>query len=63
MKKFERNLTILILTIDVVLIWRGVWGLLDLYLFPSNEILSLSTGIIVGIIILYSHGKNLRELL
>jgi len=37
----------------IVSFWRGVWGLMDLYLFPGNEILSLSVSVIIGLVVLW----------
>jgi hypothetical protein len=37
----------------VVLFWRGVWGLLDIYLFPENLTLSFFVSVVVGLGILY----------
>ncbi|MBU0766962.1 hypothetical protein KKF55_04250 [Patescibacteria group bacterium] len=48
----------------VVLFWRGMWGVLDLYLFPENEALSFVTSILLGILILLIHDgfRKLDEL-
>ena len=43
---------IVIASLAIVGFWRGVWGLMDIYLFPKNNILSLITSIIFGMIIL-----------
>ena len=45
----------------VVLFWRGMWGVLDLYLFPENEALSFITSIMLGILILLIH-DGLRKI-
>lgn len=37
-------------------------GLLDLYLFPSNETISFILSVIIGVGILYHHGNKLNEL-
>lgn len=47
---FFRNLTLIL---SAVLIWRGMWNFLDLYLFPGNEFLSNIVSIIIGIILLF----------
>lgn len=44
----------------VISFWRGVWGLLDLYLFPKNHELSFWFSIIIGIIILIG-AENITE--
>ena len=36
----------------VVCFWRGVWGFLDEYLFPSNYPLSLLVSFVMGLTIL-----------
>jgi Fuseless len=35
-------------TLPIVLIWRGVWNIADLYLYPDNKVLSYVIGIIIG---------------
>jgi len=43
---------IIIASIAIVCFWRGVWGLMDVYLFPGNSTLSFLTSITLGIIVL-----------
>ena len=43
----------IIIAFAIILFWRGIWGLMDLYLFPKNNMLSYIISIIIGIIILY----------
>lgn len=35
-----------------VTIWRGTWGLLDIYLFPNYPQISYLTSISIGVILL-----------
>ena len=55
--KKKRNLRNILFTIiiafAIVSFWRGIWGLMDLYLFPGNQVVSLSVSVLLGIIILY----------
>lgn len=44
----------------IVAFWRGTWGLMDIYLFPDNRLLSFLVSILLGVVILYST-KNLIE--
>lgn len=39
------------ITIDIaaILMWRGVWGLMDLYIFPGYEGLSFLFSAVLGI--------------
>ncbi len=47
---------------SVVLFWRGMWGLLDLYLFPNIPWLSYVLSVITGLVILYVTHFLTREL-
>jgi len=42
----------LALVVAVVMVWRGVWGLLDEYLLPKNPKLSYWISFIIGIVLL-----------
>lgn len=49
----------------LVLIWRGIWYLLDyidVQFFGGNHELTALIGIVVGMLILYLPDKNLEEL-
>lgn len=51
--------------LGLVLIWRGIWYILDYIdksLFSDNHLLTALAGIILGLIILYLPDKNLDEL-
>ncbi len=43
----------LLIAFAIISFWRGVWGLMDLYLFPNNYTLSLAISLLIGIVILY----------
>ena len=46
----------ILIVFAVIAVWRGFWGLMDIYLFPNNYELSLWISLIVGILILaYTH--------
>lgn len=62
MKNIKNNLKLFILAAGIISIWRGVWGLLDIYLFPGNQTLSLCLSIIIGVFILYFQDHKLNEL-
>ena len=42
----------IIIGFAIISFWRGIWGLLDIYLFPSNLVLSLWASTILGALIL-----------
>lgn len=59
---FAKNFSI---AIGLVLIWRGIWYILDgldQWFFGGSHALTALGGIIIGIIILYLPDKDLRNL-
>ena len=49
---FGDALITLISAFAIISFWRGIWGLLDLYLLPNNYKLSLILSVLIGIVIL-----------
>jgi hypothetical protein len=62
MKKVKKNLGYLIIAVGIVFIWRGVWGLADIFLMPSIPVLSFSLSILIGILVLLVHEPNRLDL-
>lgn len=59
---FAKNL---LTVIGVVLIWRGVWHLLDIadeLFFGGNRLFTALGGILAGLFILYLPDKDLSEI-
>jgi ABC-type antimicrobial peptide transport system permease subunit len=55
----------LAIVVGLVLIWRGIWYMLDwfdLIFFASDHLFSAIFGIVIGVAILYIPDKNLDEL-
>ena len=52
-KALHPNLNTLVIIFAIIMLWRGVWGLLDTYLFPGSPVLSYLTGFGIGAVILY----------
>ena len=51
--------------LGVVLIWRGIWHLLDIIdrtFFGGSHLLTAIGGIVVGLLVLYLPDKDLSEL-
>lgn len=42
----------LIIDLAAILLWRGVWGLLDIYLFPEIPQISFIASIVVAILLM-----------
>lgn len=62
LRYFVSNIAVVI---GVVLVWRGIWLLLDAldsWLLGGNHILSAIGGIIAGLLILYLPDRDLKEL-
>jgi len=49
---FRHIIFALIAGFAIVAFWRGVWGLLDIYLLPANAALSMWVSVAIGVIIL-----------
>lgn len=60
--KYEIVFAILI-AFAVVSFWRGVWGLMDEYLFPNNHQMSLWISLVLGIFILIITNYATKELM
>ena len=59
---FTKNIVV---AIGLILVWRGVWIMLDLidkWLFGSSHIVTATIGIIVGLALIYFPEKNLKTL-
>jgi len=55
----------LAVVIGLVLIWRGVWHILDgidIYLLDGNTLITAFGGIFLGLIILYLPDHDLKEI-
>ncbi len=63
LKPTKTFFSMLMIGIAVILIWRGVWNLLDEYLLPDNFLLSNLIGIFVGLLMLYLPDKDIKELI
>ncbi len=59
---FVRSLTVVL---GVVLIWRGLWYVLDeidIFFFGGSHAASALLGIVVGVLVLYLPDHDLKEL-
>ena len=53
----------IIIAFAIISFWRGVWGLMDIYLAPNNPVLSFSLSILIGVLILYATKNLMRNLI
>ena len=61
-KDNDSNLNTIVVCISVVMVWRWVWDLLDIYVFPNNPLISNLICIIVWLAILLIDDGKLEEL-
>ena len=62
LRYFAQNLFIII---GIILIWRGIWYVLDeldKLLFGSSHIWTALIGIILGLVIIYLPDRDLKEI-
>ena len=63
MKFHHQSLFAIIIAFAVISFWRGVWGLMDEYLFPENYQLSLWISLVLGVGILIGTHYITKELM
>lgn len=62
-RKSQRSFFDIILTASaVVMFWYGVWGLTEIYLFPSHPAVSYLIAIALGLFILWVDDEEITEL-
>ena len=44
---------VLVIIFSIIMIWRGLWGLLDIYFFPGSPTFSHLACFLIGAIVLY----------
>lgn len=62
LKYFVRTLSIIV---GLVLIWRGIWHVvdyLDITVFEGNKLWTALGGIILGLLMLYLPDRDLKEI-
>lgn len=58
----RKNLRIIIDLLGAIAVWWGIWGILDLFIFPENKLFSYLVSIIFGFILLLIDGNGLDDL-
>lgn len=46
----------------LIMLWRGIWGISDVYLFPGDYLLSHFASLLIGLAIIYFNDFSLSEL-
>lgn len=52
-----------VIALAVISFWRGVWGLMDIYLFPESAEMSFLVSILIGLGILAATHYVTKELM
>ena len=63
MKTKHQTLFAIIIAFAVIAFWRGIWRLMDEYLFPENYTLSLIISVFIGLGILVTTHYVANELM
>ncbi len=63
MKHHHKTLFALLIGAAIIAFWRGLWGLMDIYVIPDNYELSLWVTLLAGAIILAGTHYAVREFL
>jgi 4-amino-4-deoxy-L-arabinose transferase-like glycosyltransferase len=62
LRSFATNMSIVL---GIVLIWRGIWYLLDamdVWAFGGSHVWTAAAGVVVGLIVLYLPDRDLKEI-
>lgn len=52
----------MLIVVGVVFVWRGLWNLMDMYVFPDDPFLSNILSVLIGISLLYMPDEDIKEL-
>lgn len=58
----KKSIYYLITGIGIVVFWRGIWGLADVYLYPEKPALSYIISLFAGMLILYLNDKSWSDM-
>jgi hypothetical protein len=62
-KRMRKTIFAVLIAFAVIAFWRGMWGLMDEYLFPNNYLLSLWVSVAIGLVILIITHQTFNELM
>jgi hypothetical protein len=62
LKELHPTINAIIVLFAIIMLWRGVWGLLDIYLFPGSPTFSALLSIGLGALILHFDDFSLKDL-
>lgn len=56
------NFMILYKAVAMIMVWCGIWGFLENYVFPDNTFLRYSSVFVLGLLLLWLDDKSIDEL-
>ncbi len=59
----RKPLRVIIDAVAVIIVWRGVWGLFDLYVFPDNQLFSYIASLCIGTLLMLLDGRGIDEIM
>ena len=62
LKEHHKKIFILLIATATVLFWRGIWGIADELLFPSNYLLSSVASLVIAIVVFLAAHYSFRNL-
>jgi len=63
MSRGQQTMFAIVIAFAVVAFWRGVWGLMDEFLFPNNYALSSFISLAIGLAVLFVTEYATKELM
>jgi uncharacterized membrane protein len=62
LKELHPTINAIIVVFGIIMVWRGVWALLDLHLFPNHPTFSALLSIVLGALVLHLDNFSLKDL-
>jgi hypothetical protein len=62
LKELHPTVNALIVVFGIIMVWRGVWALLDIHLFPNHPTFSALISIGLGALVLHLDDFSLKDL-
>lgn len=60
--KKRNGLNTILELLGAIAIWWGIWGIMDLFVFPNNKLWSYLISIVLGFLIIFIVGGELDDL-
>lgn len=61
-RSIKKRFRIIFEFVGIIMLWRGIWGIMDLFLFPGNDLTSYSASILLGATFIFLDGDGISDL-